>query len=221
MPIPSVITRFVLIIDALCKVVGERQGKGIYHPLAWEIWRRLRRIAALFTAIVMRIEAGTLRPSQPRAPRTTPRAPPKPPDPRMPPPEIPFPPVWGWLAALLPGTGAVIGGQLRALLDDPEMAKVLTASPALRRLLRPLMVVLAQEPHPALAAPPRARRRKREVARRAEEVVARRPPRSWPRAPEAVVVAAAPDPVIQVGGVGRRAGGSRVFLSGVVSVKEI
>jgi hypothetical protein len=62
---------------------------------------------------------------------------------------------FGWLLPLVPADAACFGGQIAAVLAEPEMVALLEASPQARRVLRPLCRMLAVEMRPEA---PRARK---------------------------------------------------------------
>jgi hypothetical protein len=76
---------------------------------------------------------------------------------------------FGWLVKAGGHRAASFGSQLQALLDTPEMARLLEAAPQAGRLLRPLCRALAVElPHAeSLQKPEKARQRRGGVAARA------------------------------------------------------
>ena len=156
MPYPALLAptgladRFALIIDGLCRATAARIAVNrAMGPLIILIWRRLRRMASRFAALNARVRAGTLR--APRHRTTAPRKP-RPPD-RLP---DRLPQHFAWLIRLVP-EAAACGGQLQALLSDPEMQTLLAAAPQAGRILRPLCRMLAVQPPPALLPPPPAR----------------------------------------------------------------
>jgi hypothetical protein len=162
-PPPTVVARFGLIMKGLMKSIGERSGK-IPDAILVHIYYRIHLILTKFTALAARVEAGLVRPYRPRQPREADedpaasgeKPPPPPPDPHNRP--APFPRQWAWEVRYVPYSASAFGSQLAALLNDPDMAKLLARSPGLRRMLRPLMRALAQPPHPVLRDPPREAR---------------------------------------------------------------
>ncbi len=75
----------------------------------------------------------------------------------------------GWLADEIGSFGRNFGGHVELLLNDPEVARLIAASPQALRLLRPLCHALNLHT-PALPALPRRQRAKRPVKARPEKV---------------------------------------------------
>jgi hypothetical protein len=107
------------------------------------LWPYLNRVARRFEALVRRVEAGAL--AKPRAASLVPRA-------RLPQSGPPclrrpgLPTGFAWLCRLLPCHAACIGGQVRHLLVQPEMAALFLAAPQVGRIFRPLCRMLAVAP---------------------------------------------------------------------------
>ena len=144
--------RFDAFIEALCAhIAGEGAKRRIAGPLIILIWQRLRRLAARFARLVT---------TPPRARATPPRARITRPAGRPGAPH-PLPRAFGWLARLIPGTASV-AAPFRALLDTPDMAALIAATPEAGRILRPLCHTLGIRPpaplrrprQPRLAPPP-------------------------------------------------------------------
>ncbi len=145
-PLPSPASRFRAILAALCdRVAAEGHRRGIAGPFLILIWTRLRRLADRLAAAL----DGPRRPPRARHPATASRPAPLRPAPARP---HPLPRRFGWLGSLIPG-GAAAAGQLRHLLNDPEIAALAAASPAAGRALRPLCHALGLRPPPALRRP--------------------------------------------------------------------
>ena len=145
-PLPSPASRFRAILAALCdRVAAEGHRRGIAGPFLILIWTRLRRLADRLAAAL----DGPRRPPRARHPATASRPAPSRPAPARP---HPLPRRFGWLGSLIPGGGAA-AGQLRHLLNDPEIAALAAASPAAGRALRPLCHILGLRPPPALRRP--------------------------------------------------------------------
>ncbi|WP_288038653.1 hypothetical protein, partial [Acidiphilium sp.] len=133
--------RFDAFIEALCAhIAGEGAKRRIAGPLIILIWQRLRRLAARFARLVT---------TPPRARATRPAG-------RSGPPHT-LPRAFGWLARLIPGTASV-AAQFRALLDTPDMAALIAATPEAGRILRPLCHTLGIRPPAPLRRPRRPRR---------------------------------------------------------------
>jgi len=150
---PAVADRFARLIEGLCRAIAARSALSrLAAPLLILVWRRLRRTAARFAALTARIRAGRL--PRPTAGRRRPAG--RPPDaarpPRPPPQRLPA--RSAWLIRLVP-EAACSASQLRHLLDDPEMAALIAATPQMGRLLRPLCRMLGVDPPPGLRPPGR------------------------------------------------------------------
>jgi hypothetical protein len=102
------------------------------------LWPYLNRVAKRFEALVRRVEAGTL--AGPRAASLVPRV--RPSGIRRP----GFPTGFAWLCRLVPCHAACVGGQVRHLLVQPEMAALFIAAPQVARIFRPLCRMLAIAP---------------------------------------------------------------------------
>lgn len=135
--------RFARLIEALCRSVAARGGRGLAGPLAILLWGRLRRMAERFASLAARLRAGRLS-ADPATGRSG----------RSGPPPRPLPRGVAWLIRLVP-EAAVSGSQLQHLLADPEMAEFIAAAPQIGRLLRPLCRMLGVHPPPGLALAPR------------------------------------------------------------------
>ena len=150
---------FALILANLARTVIGLVGGGV-HPqrldprIAQLVHAAIRRIAARVASVLARLEAGTLRPSVPRQPRT---ADPKPTPPRRRPAAPIFPfrlrSDSGWLNKLTPHLAAY-GGQLAYLFAAPNFQDLLDQAPQLRRILRPLMTMFGIEPQPGPGSGP-------------------------------------------------------------------
>ncbi len=114
-------------------------------PLLLLLWSRLGRILNRFVAIAARHRdrIGSPRPaSQTRRRPNTVR-----------PPRDPLPRRRGWLVRRLPQCAAH-GEYLRLFLSEPDMIRLIESEPQLRRLLRPLWLMLRTEPVPEVLRPP-------------------------------------------------------------------
>jgi len=135
----SLIARFAMILDGLCRAVAARSAGGaLAGPLIVLIWGRIRRIERHVLRLLTRFQAGRLsvrkapvvaaaRRSRPRGPNLLPRS-------------------QGWLIGLVPYHAAAFSSQLQHLLGDPEMIALLAVSKRARALLAPLCRMLAIEP---------------------------------------------------------------------------
>lgn len=139
--------RFAMVIDGLCRAVAARGSERVMSSaLIILIWTRLRRCNVRFQALVVQIITGALRAGSagPRGAKAqaTPAAP------RVCRPilsgiERPVVPRgFAWLLVLVPTTAAGFASQLRHLLTDPEMVALLSATPQMGELLRPLCRML-------------------------------------------------------------------------------
>lgn len=137
----SVTDRFSLSIDGLCKAVAARIAFGLEGALILLIWTRIKRTETRVLALIAAIRAGRVRggwvigaraacsrgdagvlPSRPRLPRR-----------------------FAWLCGLVPYEAAGFAGQLRHVLAEPEMVELLSATPRMGQLLRPLCHMLGIE----------------------------------------------------------------------------
>jgi hypothetical protein len=136
-PVPPA-ERLARIIDGLCVAIAARGIGGLLTaPLIFLLWGRLKRAALRVRRLAEKIAAGQTLSARPRNP-----APPRPG--RPPPPRLPR--GYAWLIRLVPAA-APGASQLRALLTDPEMA-ALAGDPPMRRLVRPLCLMLGVTPPP-------------------------------------------------------------------------
>ncbi len=155
---PDLSRRLTLVIEALRRVIAARAGRDrAAVPIVLLVWPYLHRLAARFEALARRVRAGG---SVVATPRTRPAslAPPSPAPPSLAPPSLaprcrpPRPPrSFAWLIRLAPDA-AQLGGQIRHLLADPELASLLAAAPQAGRILRPLCRMLGILPGPDLPA---------------------------------------------------------------------
>jgi hypothetical protein len=177
--------RFILILTALWKWVGEKAGPEMTGAMCWAIRAKLSRVQARFAVLAKRFHDGTLCPPKPRA--RSPKPPPggSPPKPR--PPSV-FPRHFGWLCGLVPTWAAGCGSQMQYLLGHPDLEAMAAASPEVGRLIRPLMWATGRVPPAYLAWKPRSKRELAGLPPRA------RPRRPAPVAPPQPVAARPPDP---------------------------
>ncbi len=150
---PDLSQRLALIIEALRRIIAARAGRDrAAVPIVLLVWPYLHRLAARFEALARRVRAGGRVVATPRT-RPASLAPPSPAPhslaPRCRPPRPPR--GLAWLIRLAPDA-AQLGGQLRHLLADPELASLLAAAPQAGRILRPLCRMLGILPGPDLPA---------------------------------------------------------------------
>ena len=127
---------------------------GIAPQIALPTHRWVSDKILRFNALLARYRAGTLRRVTWRvAPMPTARKTHTTPAARL-------PRRFGWLVALGKHNAACCGTQLQAVLETPEMAELLEASPQAQRILRPLLRALAV-PMPCVIDAPRAPRKPR------------------------------------------------------------
>ena len=183
-PLPVTLTdRFACILAGICQMVAARGGRDhAAAPMVVLVWSRLRRMVTRFTALVARMEAGTLRAPQPRArpspaePRSTATAP-----------ALRLPSGHLWLVRFVQET-IQHSGQVQHLLTDPDMIRLLALAPQQAgRIIRPLCRMLGVPAPEAAKLPPRlARRRKSKVGAK-RRIEPPEPPRfsipGWPRPP--------------------------------------
>ncbi len=176
----SIEQAFSAIIAALGRFVGSRRdtrtkwGDPIAPlpvPLIVAVYARLININRRFQALMVQIRAGTLREPRVRGPREAARrqarraerAAMDPPPPRPPPhrelplaygPMAPLPRDFGYVLRLVPWHAAPLAAQMRILLEKPEMAEIIAATPRLQRLLRPLCHMLGIQTEGLVPPPP-------------------------------------------------------------------
>lgn len=130
-----------VIVQGLCRQVAAHIARDrAAGPWIVLVWSRISRIGQRFSRIHALYLAGTL-PKPRRSYRLTkPRAPAKRP-------KLVLPAHGPWLLQKIPET-ALYGGELRQMLDDPQMPALLAAAPQLHRILRPLCLMMGVEPPP-------------------------------------------------------------------------
>jgi hypothetical protein len=139
-----------LLVTGLRQAAAARASRDhAVAPLVMLLWTRLARLTARFDALVARLTAG--HPAAPARQRTRPAS--TAPARKAPAAGLRLPRGQAWLIRLLPGEAACFGGQLQALLADPQMAALLAAAPEAGRILRPLCRLLAIAPEGLLALP--------------------------------------------------------------------
>ena len=179
--------RFAALLAGLRRAIAAEAARNRpLQTLLCLIHARLGHIAARFARLAARIPANAApRPhvSRPHAsrPHSAPRAPRGAPAPNR---WAHLPRRPAWLHRLVPPMLYPAASQLRYLLDDPDMAALLAASPGLRRTIRPLcrMLGLPQPPPPQPPAyqPPAPQ----PPAHQAPEPNRPEPPAPQPPAPE-------------------------------------
>ncbi len=146
-PAPSLSQRLTLVVQALRAAIAAHAARDrAAVAVAWLVWPYLNRLAARFTALMLRVQAGkgavvARATSGPRAAAQGPRLQ----APRLRPPGLPQ--GFAWLARLAPGI-LPLRGQVCHLLGDPELAALLAATPQAGRILRPLCRMLGIEAGP-------------------------------------------------------------------------
>ncbi len=146
--------RFSVITDALCRAVAASLGRGLMDAaMILLVWQRVRRIEVLLLALVERFRSGRMRlgKSQRAIPAAANEADAQ---------NVPgtggalraggyashrLPRQFGWLLVMMPYVAAGYGSQLRALLEEPDMAALLAESPQARRILGPLCRMVGVE----------------------------------------------------------------------------
>jgi hypothetical protein len=126
--------------DMICKYAGRELAASAVMLL---LWPYLNRVAKRFEALVGRVETGRAS-VRTRVASLAPRA--RPSGLRRP----GLPTGFAWLCRLLPCHAACVGGQVRHLLVQPEMAALFLAAPQVGRIFRPLCRMLAIAPGPDL-----------------------------------------------------------------------
>ncbi|MBV9537764.1 MAG: hypothetical protein JOY70_02395, partial [Acidisphaera sp.] len=164
-----VVERLQVILFGFRAFVGRRGGYAFTHPLQSGLfWNGMNRRVARFVKLVAAIEAGTLKPIRPRAPRadatSSLRAE------RSGPERVRLPTRFGWLRERLracAGLAHRIGDHqdfnnfhlgFETLLQDAELRRLYDLAPdRMGRLLRPLCPMLAVKPPAWLRLPRRKR----------------------------------------------------------------
>ena len=135
--------RLALVLQSLRTAIAACAGRDrTAVAVVLLAWPYLHRLAARFAALAARVRAGEASVAPTRV-RTTAEAP------RLRP--APLPQGFAWLIRLAP-EAAALGGQVRHLLADPELAALLAVAPQAARLLRPLCRMLGIEAAPGLPA---------------------------------------------------------------------
>ncbi len=164
------------VIRGLRDAVAAWSGRGVLGvAVALLLYRRLGEIGRRMAGLAARFQAGRLwrravRPAVARCGAAV----------RARPVRV-LPCGFGWLVKLAAHEAAGLGLQLRAVLEQPEMAALLAASPQAARVLRPLCRMLAVETS---------------VLRPAEAVARVRARPTWPQAPDGVQDAACGAPAV-------------------------
>ena len=157
---------------------------GLEPVLALLLYRRIAGIAGRIERMLTRFRAGRLWRVMHRAAALRRSAPRKP--------AVALPRRFGWLAQAGLHQAAAFGAQLQELLNAPEMAGLLAASPEAGRILRPLCRALAVDLPGTVAEPRKA------ATERDGQALRRRRPRAAPAAfriplPRGVLAAARRD----------------------------
>lgn len=169
---PELVRKLGLIVAGLAALIARRFLRMPHLVgLTVLLWRRISHV-------VHRFERALTRPGLARPARAARRAGRREPGQSMEPgqslsqsPRLSLPCGRGWLVRELGYEAAGFGCQLEALLADPAMQAVLTAMPAMGRILRPLCRMLAVPVVAALVAP---------VVAPAADVTASARSRPWP-----------------------------------------
>ena len=142
---PSPFLNLLVVIRAVRAGVGGWGGQRFLAPvLALLLFKRLGQIERAFERFAVRFQAGKLwlvpmrakgaaavtRDCDGARPGASPRI---------------WPGRFGWLVRAAAHHAAVYGGQLRVILEQPDMVALLRASPQAGRILRPLCRMLAVE----------------------------------------------------------------------------
>jgi hypothetical protein len=163
LPIPHTLTeRFENVILLARHALADAQARaGLDTAIAWLINDYLMRLRARFARLVERANNGTLTPPRQRKPPA--EGAPKPPRRQREKPLIRMSGA-GWIVRRAQ-RAVVAGSRLKAMLDDPEMIRLLGLDPRFGAMLRPLCVALSAHPDPGQLppAPPRAPRARREA----------------------------------------------------------
>ena len=144
-PGPSLSQRLTLVVQALRAAIAAHAARDrATVAVAWLVWPYLNRLAARFTALAARVQAGKVAGAVAVARATSrPRAAPETRHPRPP----GLPQGFAWLARLTPSI-LPLRSQVCHLLGDPELAALLVAAPQAGRILRPLCRMLGIEAGP-------------------------------------------------------------------------
>jgi hypothetical protein len=168
----SAFQRFRRLLGRLAMDISVKAGwAGIPRALMIEASKMLLDRKRTIDRLVEKILAGTYKPREPselpRATRTATPRPERPPD--------AVEKKFGWLKPYVPAELRPFGGNITALVQDPEMAALITVAPeAFGRPLRSLCWALGWKP-PALIAPPKRPRKPRPEAPKPEP----EPPLEW------------------------------------------
>lgn len=157
---------FWAVVAALVKEYGARADPPL--PLA-DLAAYLKRVHRRVVELLQRLQAGTMPPLRQRA-RVERDAPP--PERRAP--RFRLPSRYGWLASEIGWAGRGVAKQIAFMLNQPDTAALIAASPQAQRILRPLCHTLGLT---VTAVPPLPKRV------RAKRVADARAVRTKPRAP--------------------------------------
>jgi hypothetical protein len=159
----NLVDRFASLLQNLLQATGNECPKRrhlLTWPLALGIGKRIRSFAVRFTALVVRWQAGKLRPPGPPRRRTAPAPADRPPPPEMHPlPASLLPRAFAWLHRIFPLSAPAATGRLDSMLrNETAMAEFVAAVPQAGRILRPCCRMLGIRPPEWLALPKRPRR---------------------------------------------------------------
>jgi hypothetical protein len=177
-PSPSPLVSLPALVRALLDALNMQRVHAFFGPAVMGmVFGRLGRLCGNLERLLARFRAGTLRPGVARVGErvgervastalTWPR------------PARIWPAGFGWLAVVMAHRSIGYGSQLQAILEQPEMAALLAASPQARRLLRPICRMLSVR-NPVISPPGVAR----EKSTPRKRVQAPRPKMDWGRIP--------------------------------------
>ena len=146
--------RFSVIIQGLLTTILLRHNGGrLSYEMMWAINHRVMKAAHLVRRLGEALAKGVPIPTR-RAPVPAQGVKRKPAAP-VAEGAIRLPRYFAWMIKFVGTEAAAIGSQLRALMEDPEMAALLAASPQMVRTLKPLCRMLGANMPPPYSPPPR------------------------------------------------------------------
>ena len=160
---PGIAARVALILRGLATLVAARPfRRPNFVPQINSLWSLLMRAAGRIELLMANLAAGRLRKSGPRAnPNPSPDPTPRPPCTTPPPHRLPS--EKAWLLRELLHEAAYFRAHLETLFAEPGIADLLATAPQAARILRPICRMLGLDLgpglSPAVARPPRTRRR--------------------------------------------------------------